>query len=142
MKNDVKDYLQKVICRKTSFKKLFFVGIFKVNDENRRVRIRIRIRIYRSEAWIRGSGSRSTPKCHGSATLCTTQQKRDTSPDIHYHNGQVVSPAYGYIESALVNCNNEGGPGPRHNMKRDHGSSIFNWQMVYYLHLLTFSRNR
>jgi hypothetical protein len=44
---------------------LFFVGILKVNDENRR--IRIRIRIHHSEAWIRGSGS--TQKCHGSATL-------------------------------------------------------------------------
>jgi hypothetical protein len=30
---------------------------------------RIRIRIQLSEAWIRGSGSGSTPKCHGSATL-------------------------------------------------------------------------
>jgi hypothetical protein len=51
-------YLQKVISRKT-------FGILKVNDENSRIRIRIRIHL--SEAWIRGS--RSTPKCHGSATL-------------------------------------------------------------------------
>ncbi len=29
----------------------------------------IRIRIHWSEAWIRGSGSGSTPKCHGSGTL-------------------------------------------------------------------------
>ena len=36
-----------------------------------------------------------------------------------------VSPAYGYIELALVKCSNEGGPGPRHNMKGDPGSSIF-----------------
>jgi hypothetical protein len=35
----------------------------KVNDENTRTRIRI----HYSEAWISGSGS--TPKCHGSATL-------------------------------------------------------------------------
>jgi hypothetical protein len=41
----------------------FFVGILKVNDENSR------IRIHQSETWIRGSGSGSTPKCHGSATL-------------------------------------------------------------------------
>jgi hypothetical protein len=46
---------------------LFFVGSLKVNGENDR--IRIRIRIHESEAWIRGSGSGSTPKCHGSATL-------------------------------------------------------------------------
>ncbi len=30
---------------------------------------RIRIRIHWSEAWIHGSGSGSTPKCHGSATM-------------------------------------------------------------------------
>ncbi len=43
----------------------FFVGVLKVNDENSRIRIRIHL----SEAWIRGSGSGFTPKCHGSATL-------------------------------------------------------------------------
>jgi hypothetical protein len=32
---------------------------------------RIRIRIHQSEAWIRGSGSGTTPKCHGSGTLLT-----------------------------------------------------------------------
>jgi hypothetical protein len=32
-------------------------------------RIRIRIRIHQSDVWIRGSGSGSTPKRHGSATL-------------------------------------------------------------------------
>ena len=53
-----------------------------------------------------------------------------------------VSPAYGYIESALVNCSNEGGLGPRFNMKGDHGSSIFNRQVVYYLNLLTSSRKQ
>ena len=53
-----------------------------------------------------------------------------------------VSPAYGYIESALVQCSNDGGPGPRHNMKGDHGSSIFNRQVVYYLHPLTSSENQ
>jgi hypothetical protein len=49
------------------FLNLFFVGILKVSDENRRIGICIRIRIHQLEAWIRGSGS--TPKCHGSATL-------------------------------------------------------------------------
>jgi hypothetical protein len=38
----------KVICRKTLFKKLVFVGALKVNDENSRIRIRIHL----SEAWI------------------------------------------------------------------------------------------
>ncbi len=48
----------------------FFVAILKVNDENRRIRIRIPIRIQiLIRAWIRGSGSGSTPKCHGSGTL-------------------------------------------------------------------------
>ncbi len=37
----------------------------------------------------------------------------------------VVSPAYGFIVLALVKCSNDGGPGPRHNMKEDPGSSIF-----------------
>jgi hypothetical protein len=41
-----------------------------------------------------------------------------------------VSPAYGYIESALVKCSNDGGPGPRHNMKGDPGSSIFSMLVV------------
>ena len=49
--------------QKNIFLNQFFVGIFKVNDEKRR----IRLRIHQSEAWIRGSGY--TPKCHGSATL-------------------------------------------------------------------------
>jgi hypothetical protein len=35
-------YLQKVICRKTFVLILFFWGILKVSDENRRIRIRIR----------------------------------------------------------------------------------------------------
>ncbi len=51
--------------QKISLKKLVFVGILKVNDENRM--IRIRIRIHQSEEWIRGSGS--TLKCNGSGTL-------------------------------------------------------------------------
>jgi hypothetical protein len=35
----------------------------------------------------------------------------------------VVSPAYGFSALALVKCSNEGGPGPRHNMKEDPGTS-------------------
>jgi hypothetical protein len=48
--------LQKVLISK----KIFFVDVLKVTDENSR------ILIYWSEVWIRGSGS--VPKFHGSAT--------------------------------------------------------------------------
>jgi len=34
-----------------------------------------------------------------------------------------VSPAYGFSALALVKCSNEEGPGPRHNMKKDPGTS-------------------
>jgi hypothetical protein len=34
-----------------------------------------------------------------------------------------VSPSYGFSALALVKCSNEGGPGPRHNMKEDPGTS-------------------
>jgi hypothetical protein len=53
--------------QKNFFLNSFFVGILKVYDENRR----IRIRIHKSDAWIRGSGS--TPKSHGSGTLVVLQ---------------------------------------------------------------------
>ena len=55
-----------------------------------------------------------------------------------------VSPAYGYIGSALVKCSNEGGLGPRYYREEDPGSSIFSMLMVYgcYLHLLTFSEKQ
>ncbi len=53
-----------------------------------------------------------------------------------------VSPAYGYIGSALVKCSNDGGPGPRYNRKEDPGSYIFGMLVVYYLHLLTSSKNQ
>jgi hypothetical protein len=44
---------------KSNMQKTFFsIGILKVNNENRR--IRIRIQIHKSKAWIHGSGS--TPK--------------------------------------------------------------------------------
>jgi hypothetical protein len=45
----------------------------KIAGSGSRIRIRIRIRIHWSEAWIRGSGFGSTPKCHGSATLLEIQ---------------------------------------------------------------------
>jgi hypothetical protein len=56
----------------------------------------------------------------------------------------IVPPTYGYIALALVKCSNDGGPGPRHNMKEDPGSSIFSMLVVYgyYLHLLTSSQNQ
>jgi hypothetical protein len=55
-----------------------------------------------------------------------------------------VSPAYGYIRSAPIKCSNDGGPGPRHTMKKDPGYSIFSMPVVYgyYLHLLTSSEKR
>jgi hypothetical protein len=46
-------YLQKVISRKTFLKKLVFVGVLKVTEENRRIRD-------------------PQPKCHGSGTLLKT----------------------------------------------------------------------
>ncbi len=67
-KNDVnapsKSNKQKIFNQKNYY---FFAVILKVNEENNS--IQIRIRIHWSEAWIRGSRSGSTPKCHGSATL-------------------------------------------------------------------------
>jgi hypothetical protein len=54
-------YLQKVISKKNSGKKLFFVGILKVTTEKSRIRIR------KSVVLIRVSGS--APKFHGSTTL-------------------------------------------------------------------------
>jgi hypothetical protein len=42
-----------------------------------------------------------------------------------------VSPAYGFVALALVKCSNEGGPGPRYNMKEDPGSSILSMLVVY-----------
>jgi hypothetical protein len=55
-------YLRKVISRKT-WKKLFFVGVLKVKDENSRIRMSQR------------HGSGSVPKCPGSATLLGTMAK-------------------------------------------------------------------
>ena len=47
-----------------------------------------------------------------------------------------VSPAYGYVLLALVKHSNEGGPGPRYNMKEDPGSSILSMLVVYGYHLV------
>ena len=57
---------------------------------------------------------------------------------VHIRYFPVVSPAYGFIALALVKCSNNGGPGPRHNMKEDPGSSIFSMLVVggCYLYLL------
>jgi hypothetical protein len=63
-------YLEKEIRRKNSF----FVGVLKVKDENSRIWSRIRRRIHWSEARVRGSGSGSVPKCHGSTTLAETKE--------------------------------------------------------------------
>ncbi len=49
--------------QKNFFLNQFFVGVLKINGD------KSRIQIQQSEAWIRGSGSGSTPKCHGSETL-------------------------------------------------------------------------
>ena len=45
-----------------------------------------------------------------------------------------MSPAYGYIALALVKCSNEGGPGPRYNMKEDPGSSTLIMLVVHAYH--------
>ncbi len=81
LKNDVNVPLKKVINRKTFFY-LFFVGVFKVNDENSRswIRIRIRIRIHTKMAWIRNTG-------HNKGTVVReaghSDRTRDTSPTKH-----------------------------------------------------------
>ncbi len=46
-----------------------------------------------------------------------------------------VSPAYGYVLLALVKHSNEGGPGPRYNMKEDPGSSTLIMLKVHGCHL-------
>jgi hypothetical protein len=46
-----------------------------------------------------------------------------------------VSPAYGYVLLALVKCSNEGGPGPRYNMKEVPGSSTLTMLVVHGYHL-------
>jgi hypothetical protein len=69
-------HLQKVISRKSGLKKIVFVGVLKVNDKNRR------IRIHYSEAWIRGSESVSVSKYHGSATLILGLKPRGVATTI------------------------------------------------------------
>jgi hypothetical protein len=51
-----------------------------------------------------------------------------------------VSPAYGYDLLALVKHSNEGGPGPRHNMKEDPGSSTLIMLRVHGCHLYLMPR--
>ena len=46
-----------------------------------------------------------------------------------------MSPAYGYVLLALVKHSNEGGPGPRYNMKGDPGSSTLIMLKVHGCHL-------
>jgi hypothetical protein len=72
------------------------------------------------------------------------QKPFDYTPGFTLEKRTIVSPTYGYIESALVKCSNEGGLGPRYNREEDPWSSIFSMLMVYgcYLHLLTFSRKQ
>ncbi len=68
-----KSTFKKYYADKLFEKNLFFVGILKVNDENRRIRIRIRIRIH---SLVRGMDPRIRirihTKCHGSVTLVLT----------------------------------------------------------------------
>jgi hypothetical protein len=42
---------------------------------------------------------------------------------LYFIYSSCVSPAYGFSALALVKCSNEGGPGPRLNMKEDPGTS-------------------
>jgi len=51
-----------------------------------------------------------------------------------------VSPADGYDLLALVKHSNEGGPGPRYNMKEDPGSSTLIMLKVHGCHLYHMSR--
>jgi hypothetical protein len=71
-------YLQKVISRKICVKNKFFGSILKVNDDSR-IRIQDPDPDPNPDPLVRGmdpririSGSGSTPKCHGSGTLVST----------------------------------------------------------------------
>jgi hypothetical protein len=61
-------YLQKVIGKEKF--DLFFVGIMSATDEKSMIRIR--------KSVVRIRGSRSVPKCHGSATLTTWREETIT----------------------------------------------------------------
>jgi hypothetical protein len=50
-----------------------------------------------------------------------------------------VSPAYGYVSLALVKYSNEGGPGPRYNMKEVPGSSTLIMLVVHAYPMSLFS---
>jgi hypothetical protein len=64
LENDVKVFNKNLYTGKV-YSIIIFVGVLKVSDENRR----IRIWIHQLQTWIRGAGSGSTPNCHGSGTL-------------------------------------------------------------------------
>ena len=53
---------------------------------------------------------------------------------------QLVSPAYGDFALALVMHSNEGGPGPRHNMKEDPESSTLIMLKEHGCHLYLMPR--
>ncbi len=81
--------------KKVLNKRLVFVGILKVIEENSR------IRIHWSEAWIRGSRSGSTPKCHGSATLLSaySENMRKETKRLRRIRGKYLAVLGEYAES-------------------------------------------
>ncbi len=91
LKNDV-NVPSKSIKQKNFFLNQFFVGLLKVNDENRWIRIRTRTRIHQSEAWICGSGSESGP-----GSISHRYGSTDPDPDAHQN---VMDPQHwsGYIQ--------------------------------------------
>ncbi len=54
-----------------------------------------------------------------------------------FQKSGIVSPAYGFSALALVKCSNEGGPGPRHNMKEDPG---VNGRTYFVVNMFAYSR--
>jgi hypothetical protein len=59
------------------------------------------------------------PNMGPSLVLCTFE-----SINAGFSSFLCVSPAYGYVSLALVKYSNEGGPGPRNNMKEVPGSIL------------------
>jgi hypothetical protein len=67
---------------------------------------------------------KNTQKSQIKMQISTINNRNFEKPFRHPSNRtKVVSPAYGFSALALVKCSNEGGPGPRHNMKEDPGTS-------------------
>jgi hypothetical protein len=64
-------------------------------------------------------------------------RKGRVSKNLH---SSLVSPTYGYDLLALVKHSNEGGPGPRYNMKEDPGSSTLIMLKVHGCHLYLMPR--